>query len=73
MIDKIKYKITINGIAANQNKKNNISELVIKMILQMFIEVLKDSSLLNLKENSLIFDINSTGRRKEIISNSWSL
>lgn len=50
--DKLRYKTTINGIAANQKKNNNIIELIIKIILKAFTLDLKDSFLLNLSEKN---------------------
>ena len=66
--DKLRYKTTINGIAANQKKNNNIIELIIKIILKVFTLDLKDSFVLNLSEKNRIFEIKSMGNKIEVMS-----
>ena len=66
--DKLRYKTTINGIAANQKKKNNIIELIIKIILKVFALDLMGSFLSNLSEKNRIFEIKSMGNKIEVMS-----
>jgi len=65
-IDKNRYKITINGIAANIKKNNNIIAPIIKIILKIFKRECRTSPLLNFKEIKGILITKRIGRIIEI-------
>ena len=70
-IDKNRYKITINGIAANIKKNNNIIAPIIKIVLKIFKRECMASPLLNFKEIKGILITKRIGRIIEIAVKNW--
>ena len=66
MIDKKMYKITINGIAANSNMNNNITQLIKNIIRMIFSLFLQFSSFFTFNENKESLDIKSIERITDI-------
>ena len=60
------YKITINGIAANSNMNNNITQLIKNIIRMIFSLFFQFSSFLTFNESKGILDIKSIERITDI-------